>query len=752
MVLVLLGVLALAGWLAYRFVLQAPAAPWEAAGLTMEERLALFAEMGDEGVFGPTLEQAGEMLRAAEGQKAQGKAHASFAAGKALLRRGDLERAVDTLGSLIGDLEGSRQTQAQTMLTDARALYLGAQLRLGEDRNCVRNHNADSCLLPIAGGGVHIDRGPMQAARRTLEQELERDPDSLIARWLLNVVAMTLGEWPEGVPPGVRLSPDLFAAEVDFPRFVDVGPSLGISPNELSGSPILDDFDGDGDVDVIASSMGLRDPLRFFRNEGDGRFTERTDAAGLSGQLGGLNCNQADYDNDGDLDVFVLRGGWMGNAGPVPNSLLRNRGDGTFEDVTEAAGLLTFHGTQAAAWADFDLDGWLDLFVGNESTEGTNFGHPSELWHNRGDGTFENVIASSGIELHSFTKGVTWGDVDEDGDPDLFVSRRDGPSRLYRNDTAVGAGAQPRFEDITRAAGIEVDRRDFPCWFFDYDNDGHLDLFVGGYGSEFNGESDTDPMDVIPSVRLGLEVDPRFYPQLWRNRGDGTFEDVAGQVGLQRVVLLMGANFGDLDNDGWLDLYLGTGHPDFRALMANRVFRNDRGQRFQDVTTAAGMGHLQKGHGIAFADIDRDGDQDVYAGLGGWYPADTFPNALYLNPGFNNRWITLHLEGRRSNRGAVGARIAVTIATPDGPRTIHRLVGSGGSFGSSSLAAEIGLGSATAIEACRVLWPGGEEQSIPGLALDSTYHLVEGEQPERLDVTPIPIRADGAQGSHHGSH
>ena len=156
--------------------------------------------------------------------------------------------------------------------------------------------------------------------------------------------------------------------------------------------------------------------------------------------------------------------------------------------------------------------------------------------------------------------------------------------------------------------------------------------------------------------------------RLYRNQGDGTFADVTRAAGLYKIVPTMGLNFGDLDNDGWLDIYLGTGDPDFSSLVPNRMFRNADGRFFQDVTTAGNFGHLQKGHAIAFGDVDNDGDQDVFAEMGGAFAADEACSALYENPGNANPWLGLELEGVRSNRSAIGARIKVTVQTKAGPR------------------------------------------------------------------------------------
>jgi hypothetical protein len=200
----------------------------------------------------------------------------------------------------------------------------------------------------------------------------------------------------------------------------------------------------------------------------------------------------------------------------------------------------------------------------------------------------------------------------------------------------------------------------------------------------------------------------------------------------------MALNFGDFDNDGWLDLYTGTGDPDLATLVPNRAFRNADGKLFQDVTTSSGLGNLQKGHAISFADIDNDGDQDIYTVIGGAYTDDTYRCALFENPGHGNHWITLKLEGTKSNRSAMGARIKVVVKTPTGERTIYKTVSSGASFGASPLRQEIGLGAAQAIQSVEILWPTtGQTQMLKNLAMDRFYKVREGE----AAATPWNVRS-----------
>jgi hypothetical protein len=627
------------------------------------------------------------------------------------LRLGEPERALEVLQEAWALLKGA---QLGTAL-EARVLadIALAHLVLAERQNCVHRHHPRSCLLPIGPESRHPLADHTRKAGDHFLESLKLEPGDVQRRWLLNLSRMLSGDYPEGVPPPLRVPEEALRSEAPFPRWPDVAPALGLNVLDLAGGAVVEDFDGDGLLDVVTSTLDPCGSMRAFRNEGDGTFTDVTRQWGLHGQLGGLNLVAADYDNDGRVDLLVLRGAWMGEHGRIRSSLLRNeigQGAGRFVDVTRAAGLAEpAYPTQAAAWADFNGNGWLDLYIGSEAEEGHPY--PSRLLRNNGDGTFTDVTKQAGVANLHFAKGVAWGDFDNDGLPDLYVSNI-GPNRLYRNN---GDGT---FTDVAPELGVTGPSRSFPVWFFDFDNDGWLDLFVADYSA---------PMADVSASYMGLPVEGG-HPVLYRNTG-GRFQDVSSAVGLTRPVLPMGANFGDLDNDGWLDLYLGTGIPDLPALMPNVMLRNRGGRRFEDVTFAGGFGHLQKGHGVAFADFGNDGQQDVFVQMGGLYPVDSFYNALFANPGNDHRWVTLRLVGVAANRSAIGARIAIEVSTPAGKRVIHRMVGTGGSFGASPLRQEIGLGDAEAIERITVRWPGsGTVQTFRGVALDRHYQAVEGEE------------------------
>ncbi len=647
------------------------------------------------------------------------------------LRTGHSAEAIARFEKLLAKIPINRSSHEPRFRSQVRHALAISHLRLGEQENCISQHNADSCLFPLQGGGIHtIQRGSRSAVKEYLAL-LQDDPSDREARWLLNIASMTLGEYPDGVPKKWRIPTAAFRSDYEIKRFPDVAPLLGLDVMGLAGGSILEDFDSDGDLDIMASSWGYQDALRYFQNNGDGSFTDCSNAAALEGVLGGLNIIQGDYNNDGHPDVFLLRGAWLEGSGRWPNSLLRSNGDGTFEDVTEKAGLLSFHPTQTAAWGDFDNDGWLDLFVGNETTQSAD-SHPCELFRNNGDGTFTNVASQAGVAFTGWVKGVAWGDYDNDGRPDLYLSCLTGNNLLYRNEGPSQGGAW-RFRDVTRQAGVAAPYYSFPVWFWDYDNDGWLDLFVSGYAG--------DAGDLAADY-LGLKHDGE-QPRLYRNKQDGTFEDVTEKVKLNKMLLTMGCNFGDLDNDGFLDFYLGTGAATLRSLVPNRMFRNDMGKVFQDVTASGGFGHLQKGHGVSFGDIDNDGDQDIYSVIGGAYSGDLAHNVLFQNPGQGNRWITLRLQGVRSNRSAIGARIRVSVKTRAGERHVYSVVSSGGSFGASSLQQEIGLGQADSISALEVLWPSGHRQKFAGVPLDQVMKIVEDQpRPFPVEARPFELATD----------
>ncbi|MFM8252312.1 MAG: FG-GAP-like repeat-containing protein [Planctomycetota bacterium] len=645
-----------------------------------------------------------------------------------------LEEALKLLRTLRGRVPATVERHA---LKDVAVSFL----RLGEIENCVANCTCESCLLPIRPGGQHQKPEGSRRALEYLRELLQKNPDDLSARWLLNVASMTVGDYPAQVATDYLIPADVWEADGRFPRFRNEAQRMGLDVVSLSGGVIVDDFDDDGWLDVVMSDWGLRGQLRYFRNDRQGQFVEETEAAGLNGLFGGLNLLQADYDNDGDLDILVLRGAWRGPAGRHPNSLLRNDGQGRFQDVTFAAGLGDVHyPTQTAAWSDYDNDGQLDLFIGNEN-------YPCQLFHNVGSGRFEDVAAQAGVTNNEYTKGCSWGDYNSDGYPDLYVNNYGTPLRLEANSQqgtssqffVAGRGAPNRlyrnnrngtFTDVAESLQVTRPLKGFATWFWDVNNDGNLDLFAASY--------DGSVADVAAEYlgRKQRAEDDCLYV----SDGRGGFREVGYEWGLKRVTLSMGANFGDLDNDGFDEIYLGTGAPDYDSLVPNIMYWNRAGKSFRDITGSGGFGHLQKGHGVAFADLNNDGDQDVVHVVGGAYPGDMATNVVFENPGNSNHWICVKLIGAKSNRSAIGAHIKVEIEEEGSTRAIHKWVNSGGSFGANPLRREIGLGSATRIRCLTIDWPTSQTtQTFYDVGVNQFIEVHEGA--ESFSVKSQPERA-----------
>jgi hypothetical protein len=557
-----------------------------------------------------------------------------------------------------------------------------AYLHRSEMRNGIyRNSTTLDIFPPLNQAASYGEKEDSAQAIAFYKEFLKNSPKDLEVRWLLNLSYMTLGQYPTGVPAEYRMPESEFRSNQNVGRFEDVAPAMGLNVVRGAGGLIVEDFENNGLLDVVVSSQDVCDPLRYFHNNGDGTFTDWSKPAGLLDQLGGLNIVAADYNNDGCVDILVLRGGW---EFPQRKSLLRNNCNGTFTDVTEASGLgESITSTQTAVWADIDNDGYLDLFIGNENS-------PSQLFRNKGDGTFEEIGHVAGIDRVGFTKGVTAADYDQDGFVDFYVTNNNGINFLYHNN------GNNTFTEVARQAGVQGPVFSFSTWFFDYDNDGWPDLFVTGYMNSVHEALKTYVKQPFNAETL----------KLYRNKHDGTFEDVTAKAGLDKVFMPMGTNFGDIDNDGYFDIYLGMGSPSYTALLPHTLLRNDSGKSFVDITQSSGTGELHKGHGIVFADLGRQGREEILAEIGGAVPGDKHAMRVFRNPGTRNDWLNIRLVGKKSNRSAVGAQIKVT--TQDGneaARAIYRTVGQTSSFGGNPLEQHIGLGYEAHEISVDVYWP-----------------------------------------------
>lgn len=530
----------------------------------------------------------------------------------------------------------------------------------------------------------------------------------------------------------------------DVPHFSDITKQAGLTVSHISsadkkyiiesvsGGAGFIDCDNDGKLDAITvngSSVDRYnaggDPMiTLYRQEEGLKFTDITVEAGLTRKGWGMGVAVADFDNDGLQDIYVT-----GFGGSV---LYRNKGSCRFEDVTAKAGVNVDGFPTGAAWADYDRDGFVDLFVpryvhidiNNLPQFGSNeryctfmgvqvqcgpWGMPGEtdlLFHNKGDGTFEEVSKKAGVsddKLYFGMQGI-WADYDNDGWPDLYVANDAGPNYLYRNKH------DGTFEDVSVLSGTAVsgdghEQGSMGADFGDIDHDGKLDLFV----TNFTQEPDT----------------------LYWNRGTQGFDDVSVAAGIASPTspyVGWGTGFVDFTNSGWDDIFVANGHvypqmDQVRMGVPYRqrlfLFHNNRDRRFADITHETGLDKLplKSRRGVAFGDINNDGKVDVLM-LNVGEPATLLLNCTRDS----NHAVLLKLVGSKSNRAAIGARVTVTAGEL---QQIAEVRGGGSYLSQNDLRLHFGLGSHSIINSIEIQWPSGTKQKLHDLAADFIYRIDE---------------------------
>ena len=545
------------------------------------------------------------------------------------------------------------------------------------------------------------------------------------------------------------------------PAFVDITAKAGIRfqhytgangkkfmPETFGSGAVFFDADADGwqDILLVNSSRIPGEPgnvtySALYRNRGDGTFQDITKGSGLDVEMYGMGASAADYDNDGRADLFI--------SGYNVGRLFHNDGGGKFSDVTKKTGIAVPGWSTASLWFDYDKDGALDLLVGRyvEWTPATDIrcqmdgknksyctpdsypGVPPMLFHNRRNGTFEDVSKPSGVGVDRFnslgnayelprmlkTLGLSMLDFDGDGWMDVFVANDTHPNALFKNS---GKGT---FTDVAPSAGVSVTemgvaRAGMGIDSSDYDESGRPSVVVGYFSNEMMG--------------------------LYHNEGKGLFIDDSPASGIGQPSLLtltFGCFFFDYDLDGRPDIFATNGHvvDDIERVQANvryrqppHLFRNLGNRKFVDAIKEVGAQLIRPvvGRGAAYADIDRDGDLDLLI------TTSMGPAYLYRNDGTTNNMLRIELEGTASNRSAIGARVDIRLA---GGRNLWQVVKTGSTYLSQSeLGLTFGLGPATSVESVRVTWPSGKMEMLPATKANQRIVMKEGAGP----VTTAPIK------------
>ena len=620
---------------------------------------------------------------------------------------------------LVPDLSASKRQFEKVLELEPNnleaMLQLGlAEFRLGEAdkaakrfENIIQNYRRHSGAYYYLGV-YHLRQGDLEKAVTNFKESLRlkpRDPETL---WNLWTAYDKLGGYPAELSEEFKIAVSNKSLLTDNRKlitdnqFTDVAPDLKMNKVDCGRGSAWGDYDNDGDQDIVA--VGTYQPHALYRNNGDGTFTNVAEQAGIADPRGGWGSLFADYDNDGFLDLYITRGGWSGAA---ENTLYHNNGDGTFTDVTHTAGVADPQSSFCAAWADYDNDGFLDLYIA-DGVIGD--GAANVLYHNNGDGTFTNTAESAGVANTGNSLGTAWGDYDKDGYIDLHVVNFGQSNVLYRNN---GDGT---FTDVTPTTGMNLLVTDaFVTFFLDVDNDADLDIFISNSGSF---------QAFIAGQITGAAPHDGDRQMLYRNNGDGTFTDVTRESGLYHAFGAMGANFGDIDSDGYLDIYLATGAPQMGRLERDALFHNNGDGTFTDATFALGLGNIGKGHGVTFGDADMDGDVDIYVPVGGAFIGDQWHNLFYQNTGVGNNWLTLKLVGVKSNRDGIGAKVTLRV----GDSVIYREVSGGCGFGSTnSLPLEIGLGVYRKVDVLEIVWPSGQVDTHRNLSVNQKRVITEGK-------------------------
>ena len=548
---------------------------------------------------------------------------------------------------------------------------------------------------------AHYRAGNFSRALANGNESLSLNPSDDKTRLWVYLAAQKLGGYPAAVPQQHRMELN-FGQHPSKVQFEEVASQIGLDKTSGGRGTAVFDMDGDGYLDVVISSV--HGGCNVYHNNGDGTFTDVSIGSGLEGCAGVFCISVGDYNNDGRDDLYLTRMGFYSGE----SQLFRNNGDGTFIDVTKEAGVQNWGPAFTSQWVDYDCDGNLDLFV--TANQGKFFEKyaSNRLFHNNGDGTFTDVTEKSGITSDFPDIGSTWGDYNNDGYPDLFLSSSLGRAQLFRNN---GDGT---FTDVSRQAGIDEISVGFVALWCDYDNDGWLDLVQFVWSSTDN---------VLHSMIRG-GTPPGGHPLcVYHNNRDGTFTLKSQELGLDECWGTMTGNAADLNNDGNLELVLGNGGPLMESTEPAVLYELDGDGKYHNTTFSAGLPLIGKGHGVNMADLAGDGRLSLIIADGGMYPGDLLTTSVYRPKTLPGNYLNVRLVGTRSNRNAIGARLRLE----SGGTSQYRVVSGGSGFGCLPLEQHFGLRDNQRIDSLEIVWPSGLKQSLENLPVNNTIQIVEGE-------------------------
>ena len=575
--------------------------------------------------------------------------------------------------------------------------------RFAEATGHLRLAAADPALrsdaLHEAGVALYFSGSYAEAAQASSDA-LAADSENSRARYWLWLAAQKLAGYPPEIPRAHHMEMKTGWAKATV-EYEDIAERAGLDKTSGGRGIAVFDYDNDGRLDVaIACAHG---GTSLYRNNGDGTFSDVSVASGLYDGTNGFGMAAGDYNNSGYPSLAIVRMGFYGGM----IELWRNNGDGTFADVSVESGVSAWAPSFTCSWVDYDCDGNLDLFVC------TNLGGlfdrkvQHKLYHNNGDGTFTDLAQVAGILAPWGAIGHSWGDYDNDGFPDLFISNVIGRPQLFHNN---GDGT---FTDVTAQARLDVPVLAFNAQWCDIDNDGWLDIIQYTWSVH---------EDSIHSMRTGGT--PRYgHPtRVFRNNRDGTFSVVSAELGLTECWGSMSGNAADINNDGYLDIVLGNGGPLVDRNEPMVILEND-GQRFRNVTYSAGLPLMGKGHGINCADLFGDGRLIILCATGGAYPGDLMTTSAFAPLRRPGNYLAVLLTGTKSNRGAVGARLKLVA----GGREQHRVINGGSNFGCLPAQQHFGLGNLDKVESLDIWWPSGGREHFEGLPVNTRVRITEGE-------------------------